>query len=208
MNISKLFWISSGIFQEFWMHCVVKLNTVTQNTQLCELQSILGCPSLEASSSGSTSLSPSPRGASTPPTFWLPASLTKVLSLKRNNIWTNADNWIEQKSKAVLSHCKAGNGGVQKLSVAPGQPAGRSADTEMRSRPSTQGTETQVTTPKGESRGWEKVGFDSFSGHYSTDTGYSPNQTDLVLLPVELVQPCRNVKFFTCSPFQYKLTTT
>ena len=38
-----------------------------------------------------------------------------------------------------------------------------------------------------------KICFDSFSGHYSTDTGHKPNQTDLVPLPIELAQCCRNL---------------
>lgn len=58
MNIPKLFRISSGISQEFWMLFVVKLNTVTQNTQICELQSTVGSPSLDMNSSGSTSVIP------------------------------------------------------------------------------------------------------------------------------------------------------
>lgn len=51
MNTPKLFWISSRISQEFWMLCVVKLNTVTQNTQT-ELQSTAGSPGLGSSCSG------------------------------------------------------------------------------------------------------------------------------------------------------------
>lgn len=58
MNIPKLFRISSGIAQEFWMFCVVKLNAVTQNAQICELQSTARSPTLYVNSSGSVSAIP------------------------------------------------------------------------------------------------------------------------------------------------------
>lgn len=40
------------------MLCVVKLNAVTQNTQICELQSTAGSPTLDMNSSGSVSVIP------------------------------------------------------------------------------------------------------------------------------------------------------
>ena len=157
MNIPKLFQISSAISQEFWMFCVVKLNTVTRNTQICELQSTFESPSLDINSSGSKSVIPTLWRAFEP-RVWFQASLTKVLK-SHSNIWTNADNRIEERSKIVFPYWKAGYSMSPQLSVMLGQPAGTAAYAEFRTRASTQGrseqgtdTETEVTRSKRDQR--------------------------------------------------------
>jgi len=91
MNIAKLFRISGGICQEFWMLCAVKLNIVTQNTQTRELQSTAGSPSLDTNPSGSMSIAPTLWRA-LEPSVWFQASVTKVpkSQIQQHMIWTNA----------------------------------------------------------------------------------------------------------------------
>lgn len=120
MDIPKLFRISSGISQEFWMLCMVKFNTVTQNTQICEPQSTAGSPSSDIHSSGSRSVTP------------LSGGLLNLLSdfrqvwqrcwnLRHSNTWTNADDRRDEKCKTVFPHWKAGSSTSPQRSVTPGQ---------------------------------------------------------------------------------------
>jgi len=116
------------------MLIVVTFNTVTQNTQMRELQSIPGCPSLEVSSSGTMSVIPTLRGASSIlPSVWFQVSPTKVLSLQYITIWTNAGNRIEQRSKTTLPYWKAGYSMSPEAICNARQPTGLSACAKLRS---------------------------------------------------------------------------
>lgn len=168
MNIPKLFRMSSGIAQEFWMFCVVKLNAVTQTTQICELQSTVRSPTLYVNSSGSMPAIPT-HWRAFEPSVWFQEIWQRCWRLKYSNIWTNADNRIEERSTVVLPHWKAGYSVSPQLSATPGQPAGPAAYAAFRSRASTQGRSNRALARRlklldqRESwgyYGWENIGFD------------------------------------------------